>query len=365
MPLVDIHPFRQHLQRAYDDAPNGEGFLPAYHGAFDHDVFADHLEDHGDPRADLVRERWRGPGQGVHPFLGASKAAGGGTPGHSTHAGSHTLPDGSQLTVARYEGPGGAHWGASWDVGDGKGTADSVPTYQRAFTEDEFRGWVGRFGKEHATNIIKAVKPQSKGVKKVRWKFAADRRPGRAAAVREVGSANHEARTRIAREILREAGLSPAVVRAALAHEGDRSVPGVVQVLIKRVDPARIRYAAAWYGLLSNSPAVTVFHPTDGGEDTLHVISSPHPAEHIAGYLRRLGVPKFATESHGAGTRAYVYDPGSKMNLTNAIGGLDASHSAVRGTGFRLGGGPGAGSTAGSAAARATYRDTISDYERA
>lgn len=186
------------------------------------------------------------------------------------------------------------------------------------------------------------------------------REPGPAAAIRDRNSENSVKRSEVARQILKEAGLNPSTVREAIEHEGDRAVASAVQVIRKNADPAHVRYAAAWYGLLSQSPAVTVFHPTRTGEDTLHVISSPHASDHVIAYLKRAGVLKFTTESHGAGTRAYIFDPGSQLPGSQLASGLNASHSPVRGVGFKLG--DRAGSSADS---RAAYRDAITQFERA
>lgn len=204
-------------------------------------------------------------------------------------------------------------------------------------------------------------------------RLARERVPGPGAAIRDENSANHEKRVEIAKQILGEAGLNPSVVRKALAYSGEQAQAAAVQIVRQRVDPARVKFAAAWYGLMSNSPAVTVFHPTRNGEDTLHVINSPHTSDHVAAYLRRAGIPKFTTEQHAGGTRAYVYDPGSTLQLDTFARGLDASHSQYSGVGYRLGAGQGAdataggtaGGTAGSSGSRATYRDAIRDFESA
>lgn len=316
-----------------------------------HAGFADYLRDAGDPRAEIVHRNVNLPDYNAF---------------NSTHQMTHQLrafgeasERNPELRAIRMEGkadPSDVHWHVEWNV------PHTTFWYQAPFKDDEFRKWFGQ--------LPKGVKRQMKqtsaksGTGRGPVKLARDRAPGVGAGIRDTLSANNEARTDIANTILREAGLSPALVRAALHHNGKSTAAAVVQVIRRRVDPARIRYAAAWYGLLSNSPAVVVFHPVDSGEDTLHVISSPHPSDHVGAYLRAAGVPKFTTEDVGTGSRAYVFDAGSQLRLENAARGLDASHSKLAGTGVRIGNRPGAGPDGrADANARATYRDAIADYE--
>ncbi len=328
-----------------------------------HDTIQDYLQDGGDPRRDLVAKRWRGVGHG--PFTQASDAAAGGgsqMPWYS-HIGGYPTGDAGVIHMRRFEGQtpeAGNHWVVDWHPG---GLPALVAPYTTHMPEEEFKEFLRTFPDPKA--VLRTVKPAHHSTPKLKMKLAADRVPGVAAGIRDQQSGNHAARAMVARQILQEAGLSPALVRAALHHDGKAAHAALVQVISKKVDPARIKYAAAWYGLLSNSPAVTVFHPADSGEDTLHVISSPHSSDHVGAYLRRAGVPKFTTESHGAGTRAYVYDAGSQMRLENLAGGLDASHSKLPGVGYRIGNSPGAGPDGrADANARATYRTAITDYER-
>lgn len=347
--LADLGPWSAALDR--------RSRRPAVWGETDDAAFTDYLDERNDPRAELVRGH-----QVQMPFRGTGTHAMnyqqfyGPGPGRATH-------DLDDLRIKRNveDGTKDVYWDVGWWP-----TARSG-FYQKEFKDDEFREWFAKLPAEVRGKLKKSAKvlDRTLGPGERKLKLARDREPGPGAGIRDSLSANHDARLKIAKEVLREAGLDPARVRAAIHYQGKSAAAAVVQAINRRVDPARIKYAAAWYGLLSNSPAVTVFHPVPTGEDTLHVIDSPHPADHMGRYLSAAGVPRFTVESHAAGSRAYVFDPGSTMNLSNAVGGLDARSTRIRGSGYRLGNRPGAGpDSRADAAARATYRDAITDYER-
>jgi len=184
----------------------------------------------------------------------------------------------------------------------------------------------------------------------------------------------HDKRIEVARRVLSEAGLNPSIVRAAIAHDAKSSRPSAVQIIQKSASPEHTRYAAAWYGLLSGEKNLAVFHPDDNGEDFLHVISSPHPVDYIADRLRKSGVPRFVSESKGGGgSRFYIYNPLGKLDVSAVADMIpDASHSTIRGSGYRLGASASSSANASGkpakpteAAARANYRTVISDFERA
>lgn len=181
-----------------------------------------------------------------------------------------------------------------------------------------------------------------------------------ATAVAESGGEKQKQLADLARQIFKEAGLSPASVRQVYTNEGAKGIrSSLVSIISKRVHPARTRYAAAWYGLLSGEPKLTVFHPHDKGEDTLHIITSPVPNDVMSGYLQRSGLKSYSTEdTPGSGSRAYIYTPAGSELPAGLPEGLHASHTALRGFGYKLGSGSGS-----DADARANYRDTIRQYE--
>lgn len=194
-------------------------------------------------------------------------------------------------------------------------------------------------------------------------KLARVMQAGTGMAVRTAGSNNNDERVRIAKQVLAEAGLR-ARVRNVLLHDGKAARPAVAARVVHG-GPQHALYAAAWLGLLTQQPAVTVFHPGEG-EDSLHLLDSPHPSDHVGRYLRGAGVSRFVTEDKAGGTRAFVLNPSADMRVLAR--GLDASHTAIPGRADRIGAGQGAGAatgTAGLAAARAGYRTVIRDAESA
>lgn len=174
------------------------------------------------------------------------------------------------------------------------------------------------------------------------------RRPVKLARANELNTNTHQTRLAIARHVLQEAGITPAQVQAVLTHDGR---PGVAALVGAPVSPSLARYAAAWMGMLTGQKAMTVFHP-GAGEDTLHIIDSPHGQEHVGEYLRRAGVQQFSLQSRGQGTRAFVVAPMDLGDVQNAARGLQGTSQAVQGTAVRLGGD------------RAAYRQVIDDAEK-
>lgn len=178
---------------------------------------------------------------------------------------------------------------------------------------------------------------------------------GPGAAIADAGSEQHRKRLEIARQILREAGIKPATVRAALAS-GNRAA--VVQILYGRVHPALARYVAAWFGLLSGERTQTVFHPTDGGKDTLHVISTAHPPDQVAKLLQDSGAQGYSVEPQARGSRAYLFNSNNEFDVDPVLRSLgDAKHVSIPGVGNRI------GSPESDAAARDAYRNTIRNFE--
>ena len=183
--------------------------------------------------------------------------------------------------------------------------------------------------------------------------------PGAGAAIAAADSTNHEARLAVARHVLAEAGLKPAVVRAALAHSPEQGVrPSVAAIVLNAANSVLARYAAAWMGLLTGERRMTVFHPGEG-EDVLHMIDSPYPPAHVGEYLGKSGAPRFTMEQRGKGTRVYVVSPMDLIDVETAARGLGGAHQKAQGTAFRLGSG-----SQENAESRSAFRQVIEDAER-
>lgn len=188
--------------------------------------------------------------------------------------------------------------------------------------------------------------------------FKLARISGPGAAARATGSGNHQARVSLAKTLLREAGLTPAVAKQVFSHTPEGGLrPAVAAMIASDAPPSVTRFAAAWLGLLLQERAVTVFHPGDG-EDTMHVIDSPHPTDHAAEYLKRAGVKSFTLEPKGQGSRAFLVSPMGLDDAKTLATGLQAEHAAIQGTATRL------GASGDDAEARANFRQVIDDAEK-
>lgn len=185
-----------------------------------------------------------------------------------------------------------------------------------------------------------------------------ERVPGLGAATRAQQTDTHSTRLSVVRQILGEAGIQRSVVRSVLAHTDQRGVrPGVSVAIGEPVSKPLARYLGAWLGLMTGERKMTVFHPGEG-EDTLHVIDSPHDTTHVSSYLKSAGVPSFSVEKNGTGTRVFIVDPMDLLDVQHAAGGLQATKQAqVAGTAVRL------GANDSDSAARSNYRQVIQDAE--
>ncbi len=340
-------------------------------------VFADYLDEHLDPRAVIARGHRmpdinRGFGRGVYEL---PDSAGTVRP-HDVHVYStapRTLAHGGsgvRLGEAYAWGdpergiPTSNHPVLHWQMKDPRTKKNAV--FMAPATPDQLHDFIDKLPK--ANQFTWRVQAHHRG-----WyrstpttgptklgRKTPETQSDFGQALATLNSANHQKRRQIALSILREAGLTPATVKAVLAHEGPGRVrASVLQIIKHHADPAVSKFVAAWYGLLSGERNLTVFHPGEG-EDYLHVITSPLPAEHVSTYLGRSGVPSYSVEPRAAGSRAYVFNPQGKLDLESVAGGLNASNSRIRGSGQRLG----SGANADASSARAAYRTVIGDFER-
>lgn len=195
------------------------------------------------------------------------------------------------------------------------------------------------------------------------------RQDDKGAAMASAGSKNHDARLKVVRDLLKEAGLSPSVVRSALAHDGGQARASFATVVKAAIHPEHLRYTAAWLGLMTGDKRIAVAQPDPDGEDFLHVISVPGTPDHLTDALKSAGIDKFTTEHSDTGTRAYVLNPLGKHPVEKIAAGIqNARHSTARVRVYRLGAGASsdaAGGKSDAAAARAEYRSVIDDFERA
>lgn len=242
-----------------------------------------------------------------------------------------------------------------WQRMVGVGKTLMLYNRQAQATQDQLRA-----AKDHAIankhEEVQVYGPKDKPAQQVRLARNEMKQVGPGDANRQLGSDNHAKRVELAKRVLSEAGLTQAKVSAVLAHSGARGARPAVAAVLAQADPRVAKFAAAWMGLLTGQHALTVFHPGPG-EDTLHVIDSPHPSDHVGEYLRRAGVPKFTLESRGAGTRAYVVNPMDLIDVGTAARGMGGAAQSIKGSAVRLGAGS-------EKDARAAYRTVIDDAER-
>lgn len=206
-------------------------------------------------------------------------------------------------------------------------------------------------------------------VRKPRKKLARQRFAGEGSSVAVAGSANHEARLKVAKQILADSGLTPAEVRAAVLHASGSTRPALAAVIAKSAHPDHVKYTAAWLGLATQQPGVAVATVDPAGRDTLHVLHVGEGYEGMTRALKRAGVEKFTVESgKGGGHRIWVLNPNGKYPVKQLAQVNNARHSSVRVSVTRLGSGSSAdaaGGTASDAKTRAAYREAIDAFERA
>ncbi len=343
-------------------------------------IFADWLGDRGDPREMLVR--------GAVPFGGR---ASGGLAFH-VHPEGGTTPHQAHLLLGDNL-PGGpmrkSELGGTWDFGHdmihptvseartpegfiqrpaitwrnhtlegNPGYRYHPPVFFTPVTWEEYHKYADTLDPEKRKQWYSFAKHSYtdgvRGTKKA--KLARFAGPG--ATVRAAGSDNTAARLGLAKRVLAEAGLQGARTRAVFAHGGATGLrPAVAIALTQTENPAITRFAAAWLGLLLQQRSMTTFHP-GAGEDTLHIIDTPHPHEQVADYMKRAGVPSYTLEPKGGGTRAFIVAPMDLNDATRIANGLQGTHSAIQGTATRLGAG------GSDKDARAAFRQVIDDSEK-
>lgn len=133
-----VNHFGSRIQAEMDqlrDSPEGFNW-PSYLGMQSHDILADHLADHGDPREDLVRGRTADIQDRVAEMAG-------------THSGDQrirqvSMPDGTALQTIGYPRQNPTHFAVYWG-GETNGLHDGIPWYAKGMTRPELVSWLKRF----------------------------------------------------------------------------------------------------------------------------------------------------------------------------------------------------------------------------
>jgi hypothetical protein len=178
-------------------------------------------------------------------------------------------------------------------------------------------------------------------------------------AVRILRGAGQKKLHAVAADIARGLGLDPAKTRDALLDGPAGAHPGVAQA-VAGADPDTARYAAAWYGLLSRTPALGLFHVRPKGPDSLykfHVRGSAVAARRV---LDRLGLHARVLMPAGAGYDIVIPDAGRRqrqqsIRAADSLGGrIEESVGKLEPLGH-----------ADPAKARHTFRKVVEKYEGA
>lgn len=176
-------------------------------------------------------------------------------------------------------------------------------------------------------------------------------------AIQRVRGSGQKALHAKVRQVAAALKLDPTKTRDAVHDGGGAAFPGIAQAVYAKTDPATARYAAAWSGLLTQAPSLTVFH-AGPGPDSVYKFSHAGSAEKITAALDASGIPKRTLMPTKSGYDVLVYDPGRKLRDRVAAharqNGVPVQEST--GTGEVVGG-------PDAAAARAAFRKTISEYE--
>lgn len=156
-------------------------------------------------------------------------------------------------------------------------------------------------------------------------------------------------------------GLRPAKTRDALWDSDSHSTNSVAQALYHDSDPDTIRYAAAWWGHLTQAPSVALFHVGEG-PDSLYRFSYSGELEQLRSSLAQAGVSQRTLLPRGSGWDCLILDPGRALRKS-----IDAAAAALgveeieesEGVAEVLG----EGKTKATAKSRKAYRDLIQTYE--
>lgn len=158
--------------------------------------------------------------------------------------------------------------------------------------------------------------------------------------------------------VLNRTGLAPHSIHDVLHDTDANVVPGVSASVYQESDPAKVRYAGAWHGLLAKQDAVLMFRHDPAGEDSLYRLRVPGKPEPVRKQLTAAGVASRVLVPKGKHTQVVVHDPGRQLRqrVGEMAANLGVRVEEVPGTGTVLGG-------RDAAEARRAYRDVIREFE--
>lgn len=117
-----------------------------------HEAIQDYLDERGDPRGDLVRNRHpegslAADGEAFHASQGPDRFGAGAV-------GFHRFEDGTRLTLCRYRGKGGTHWHVQWNAEPGSSAFHG--SYGVHMPHSVFKTWLKKFDRPDAEAIVKS-----------------------------------------------------------------------------------------------------------------------------------------------------------------------------------------------------------------
>jgi len=181
-------------------------------------------------------------------------------------------------------------------------------------------------------------------------------------AVRQVRSANQEARRKVAKDQYKRLGLK-ALVRDAIADAPQTASVNTAHSVDHNGDLDRVRAAVALYGLQTNSPQMLLFHEHADGTDFLHKFDATGSGEKLRQRLSEGGIDNRVLLPTDSGWSVMLFDPAGKD--TDRIRDFAKSNGfqleSSKGTGERIG--DGLAAEAGEDQ-RADYRSLIRKWEK-
>jgi hypothetical protein len=179
-------------------------------------------------------------------------------------------------------------------------------------------------------------------------------------ALRRVRSRQQEALRQIAATIHAKSKLKTLSIRDAV-HDAPGSAAANVAQSIEHANPAKAKYAAAQYGLLSQSPSLLVFHVGDGN-DSVYKIPAKGSGEKLRHQLDAHGLHQRTFLPTKDGYDIILYDRDSKLRdrVVKFAASIGSRVDANRGTGEIIGD---ENQSVAGEKARASYRSLIRHYE--
>lgn len=166
----------------------------------------------------------------------------------------------------------------------------------------------------------------------------------------------------IAKQIYQKLHLNPATIRDSIHDTVGASSAGSAHALYHDSDPEKTKYAAAVYGLITQSPSLMVFHTSHDGPDSVHRFSIPGSGENIRNKLDQFGIDQrvFLPSKTGWDVLVYSKDGQLDPNVKAFSQAVGTPVKTAKGVGEVIGGGDNSSADSDS---RRNFRSVIRGYE--